>query len=317
MEDYPKTLLEFEDRFSSEESCRDYLYDLRWPNGFLCPSCDHGKAWPVGTVLFQCARCDYQVSVIAGTIFHGTHKPLTFWFRAIWWVTGQKNGASALGLKRILGLGSYRTAWVWLHKLRRAMVTPGRNRLAGIIEVDESYIGGEKSGKRGRGAAGKALIVIAVEVNDLRIGRIRLRHVLDASEKSLEEAVQEAADQGSFIKTDGWIGYSQLNSLGYSHEVVRKNAHVGENLLPSCHRIASLLKRWLMGTHQGAVSHEHLDYYLDEFTFRFNRRTSSHRGKLFFRLLQNAVQVDPVTFGQLKKRVRGPKPKNHNLSTEP
>jgi len=317
MEDYPKTLSEFEGRFSSEESCRDYLYNLRWPNGFLCPSCDHVKAWPVGTVLFQCARCDHQVSVIAGTLFHGTHKPLTFWFRAIWWVTGQKNGASALGLKRILGLGSYRTAWVWLHKLRRAMVTPDRNRLAGIIEVDESYIGGEKSGKRGRGAAGKALIVIAVEVNDLRIGRIRLRHVLDASAKNLEEAVQEAADQGNVIRTDGWTGYSQLNKLGYSHEVVRKNAHVGENLLPSCHRIASLLKRWLLGTHQGAVSHEHLDYYHDEFTFRFNRRTSSHRGKLFFRLLQNAVQVDPVTFGQLKKRVRGPKPKNHNLSTEP
>ena len=164
MEDYPKKLTEFESRFSSEESCRNYLYSLRWPNGFICPRCGHIKAWPVGTVLFQCAGCNQQVSVIAGTIFHGTHKPLTSWFRAIWWVTGQKNGASALGLKRIMGLGSYRTAWLWLHKLRRAMVTPGRNRLAGIIEVDESYIGGEKPGKRGRGATGKALIVIAVEI---------------------------------------------------------------------------------------------------------------------------------------------------------
>lgn len=305
MEDYPKTLSEFEDRFSSEEACRDYLYQLRWPNGFRCPRCGHGKAWPVGTVVFQCASCDYQISVIAGTIFHGTHKPLTLWFRTIWWVTGQKNGASALGLKGILGLGSYRTAWAWLHKLRRAMVTPGRDRLAGIIEVDESYIGGEKPGKRGRGAAGKALVAIAAEVKGPRIGRIRLRHVPDASAASLEGAVQEAAEQGSVIQTDGWSGYSQLNCLGYAHEIVRKNAAVGENLLPSCHRVASLLKRWLIGTHQGAVSHEHLDYYLDEFTFRFNRRTSNHRGKLFFRLLQNAVAVDPVTFRQLVRNVRG------------
>lgn len=313
MEDYPKTLSEFEDRFSSEEACRDYLYWLRWPNGFRCPRCGHEKAWPVGTVVFQCASCDYQISVIAGTIFHGTHKPLTLWFRAIWWVTGQKNGASALGLKRILGLGSYRTAWAWLHKLRRAMVTPRRDRLGGIIEVDESYIGGEKPGKRGRGAAGKALVVIAAEVKDPRIGRIRLRHVPDASAASLEEAAQEAAEQGSVIRTDGWSGYSQLNCLGYVHEIVRKDAAVGENLLPSCHRVASLLKRWLIGTHQGAVSHEHLDYYLDEFTFRFNRRTSNHRGKLFFRLLQNAVAVDPVTFRQLVRDVRGQRLRSHNI----
>ena len=313
MEDYPKTLSEFEDRFSSEEACRDYLYQLRWPNGFRCPRCGHEKAWPVGTVLFQCASCDYQISVIAGTIFHGTHKPLTLWFRTIWWMTGQKNGASALGLKRILGLGSYRTAWAWLHKLRRAMVTPGRDRLAGIIEVDESYIGGEKPGKRGRGAAGKALVVIAAEVKGPRIGRIRLRHVPDASAASLEEAVQEAAEQGSMIRTDGWSGYSQLNCLRYAHEIVRKDAAVGENLLPSCHRVASLLERWLIGTHQGAVSHEHLDYYLDEFTFRFNRRTSNHRGKLFFRLLQNAVAVDPVTFRQLVRNVRGQRSRSYNI----
>jgi transposase-like protein len=189
------------------------------------------------------------------------------------------------------------------------MVTPGRNRLGGIVEVDESYIGGEKSGKRGRGAAGKDLVVIAVEVNDSRIGRIRVRRVQDASSETLGYAVQEAVDQGSTIITDGWNGYSQLSSLGYIHKVVHKNANIGDNLLPSCHRVASLLKRWLMGTHQGAVSHEHLDYYLDEFTFRFNRRTSNHRGKLFFRLLQNAVLVDPITFTQLKKNVRGPKPK--------
>ena len=313
MADYPKNLSEFEARFTSEEACRDYLFTLRWPDGFRCPNCRHEKAWPIGNVLFQCARCDCQISVIAGTIFHGTHKPLTLWFRALWWVTGQKNGASALGLKRILGLGSYKTAWTWLHKLRRAMVTPGRERLSGLIEVDESYIGGEKPGKRGRGAAGKALVVIAAEIKDTRIGRIRLRRVSDASAEQLENFVKGFAVEGSVIRTDGWRGYSQLNRLGYDHEIVRKDAELGDNLLPHCHRVASLLKSWLMGTHQGGVSHEHLDHYLDEFTFRFNRRTSKHRGKLFYRLLQNAVIIEPVTFKQMTRNVRGRKPSDHKI----
>ena len=309
MEKYPKTLLEFENRFSSETACRDYLYQLRWPNEFCCPRCGHNKAWPVGTVLFQCARCNSQVSVIAVTIFHGTRKSLTIWFRAIWWLVGQKNGASALGLKRILGLGSYQTAWAWLHKLRRAMVTPGQDRLGGIIEVDETYIGGEKPGKPGRGAAGKSLVVIAAEIDGKRIGRIRLRRVPDASGKSLAGAVQEVAAKESVIRTDGWKGYNKLKRLGYVHEIARVGVEEepGENLLPYCHRVAALLKRWLLGTHQGAVSHEHLDYYLDEFTFRFNRRTSKYRGKLFYRLLQNAVCIEPVTFQQIVKNGRGRK----------
>ena len=236
------------------------------------------------------------------------------WFRAIWWLVGQKNGASALGLKNILGLGSYRTAWAWLHKLRRAMVTPNRDRLSGIIEVDETYIGGEKPGKRGRGAAGKALVVIAAEIDGKRIGRIRLRRVQDASGESLERAVQDAAREKSVIRTDAWNGYNRVRRLGYIHEVVRDQiGEPGEDLLPYCHRVAALLKRWLLGTHQGAVSHEHLDYYLDEFTFRFNRRTSKHRGKLFYRLLQNAVCVEPVTFRQIVKNVRGRKPGIRNI----
>ena len=305
MEDYPQTIMDFETRFNSEEACRDYLYQLRWPDGFICPHCAYKKVWPIGTTLYQCANCDNKVSVIAGTIFHGTHKPLVFWFRVIWWLTGQKNGASALGLQRILGLGSYKTAWAWLQKLRRAMVTPARNKLSEIIEVDEAYIGGEKPGKRGRGAEGKSLVVIATEIKGTRIGRIRLQCVPDASSESLDNAVEQAVNKGSTIRTDGWKGYNNLNSNGYTHEIVHENFDIGENLLPHCHRVVSLLKRWLLGTHQGAVSHEHLDYYLDEFTFRFNRRTSRHRGKLFYRLLQNAVQIEPVTFNQLSKNVRG------------
>jgi len=304
MEDYPKTLHEFEARFSTEKACRDYLFQLRWPEGFVCPRCNNRKAWPIGNTLFHCTQCNYKLSVITGTIFQDTHKPLTLWFRMIWWLTGQKNGASALGLKRILGLGSYRTAWTWLHKLRRAMVRPGRENLSGIVEVDESYIGGEKSGKRGRGALGKALIFIAVETNENTIGRIRLQRIPDASAVSLEGSVQNTVTPGSVIQTDKWKGYSNLQSLGYIHEIVRTDFDLGENLLPSCHLVASLLKRWLIGTHQGAVSHEHLDYYLDEFTFRFNRRTSTHRGKLFYRLLQNAVQIDPIPLKKIIKNVR-------------
>lgn len=313
MEDYPRTLAELEARFSTEEACLGYLFRLRWPDGFRCPRCGHIKGWRVRNTLIQCAGCSYQTSVTSGTIFHGTRQPLTTWFRAIWWVTSQKTGASALGLKRVLGLGSYETAWTWLHKLRRAMIRPGRDRLSGRIEVDETHVGGEKPGKRGRGASGKSLVVIAVEIDGNRIGRIRLRRVPDASAESLEEAVKQAAVPGSTIRTDGWKGYSRLNTMGYTHEVARQTAEIGENLLPHCHRIASLLKRWMMGTHQGAISHEHLNYYLDEYTFRFNRRTSRHRGKLFYRLLQQAVAVEPSPYKAMTKQARGRKRKDHNM----
>jgi len=304
MEDFPLTLIEFENRFSTDDACRNYLFNLRWPNGFKCPRCDNKKAWPISEIHYQCTKCNYQVSVIAGTIFHGTHKPLTIWFRTIWWLTGQKNGASALGLKRMLGLNSYDTAWTWLHKLRRAMVTPGRNCLRGKVEVDETHIGGKKSGKRGRGAKGKALVLVAVEIKNSHIGRIRLQRIPNASAPSLEDAIKKNIDFGSTIQTDDWSGYEHLNDIGYKHEIVRHDSDLGENLLPSCHLIASLLKRWLLGTHQGAVSHKHLDYYLDEFTFRFNRRNSKHRGKLFYRLLENAVNISPITNKQITQQAK-------------
>jgi transposase-like protein len=300
MEEYPRTILEFETRFASEEACRDYLVSLRWPEGFRCPACGHAKAWWTGRALLHCARCRHQTSVTAGTIFQDTHKPLRLWFRAMWYVTSQKSGVSALGLQRVLGLGSYPTAWAWLHKLRRAMVRPGRDRLVGTVQVDEVYIGGEKPGKRGRGAAGKCLVVIAAEKVGARTGRIRLRRVPDASGKSLHGAVTEAVQPGSRVETDGWQGYLGLGKLGYQHEVTRDAEEVGEHPLPHCHRVASLLQRWLLGTHQGAVRPSHLDYYLDEFTFRFNRRTSRSRGMLFYRLAQQAVAINPVPESQLR-----------------
>lgn len=299
MEDYPLTLLEFENRFSTEENCRNYLFKLRWPDGFHCPRCGNENAWPISDVHYQCTSCNYQASVIAGTIFHKTRKPLKIWFRIIWWLAGQKNGASALGLKRILGLERYETAWTWLHKLRRAMTTPGRDCLNGTVEVDEAYIGGKKPGKRGRGAEGKVLVIIAVEVNNAKTGRIRLQRITDASAQSLEDAIKKSIQLGSKILTDGWIGYNQVTKIGYKHEVIRKDSVIGYNLLPHCHQVVSLLKRWLLGTHQGAVRHKYLDYYLDEYSFRFNRRKSNHRGKLFYRLIQNAVHISPTTRKQI------------------
>jgi len=286
--------MEFETRFSTEESCRAYLFQLRWPDGFACPRCSHEKAWPIGSTLFQCAKCGYRTSVIAGTVFQDTKKPLRLWFRAIWHLTSQKNGANALGLQRVLGLGSYHIAWTWLHKLRRAMVQPGRDRLSGTVQVDEVYIGGAKPGKRGRGAAGKALVVVMVEVKEGKIGRIRLRRVPDASGPSLEGAVEEGVELGSGVHTDGWGGYGQLSELGYVHKVIREEADVGRNLLPKVNRVVALLKRWLLGTYQGGIHLSHLDYYLDEFAFRFNRRASRSRGKLFYRLVQQAAAIGPV-----------------------
>src|SRR3989442_8085441 len=203
MEDYPRNLAEFEARFG-DEACRDYLFRRRWPEGFCCPRCGRGKAWPVRKVLFECAHCGAQVSVTAGTIFQDTRQPLTLWFRAMWWVTTQKNGASALGLQRVLGLKSYETAWAWLHKLRRAMVRPGRDLLTGRIEVDECYIGGLEEGLPGRLNLQKALVIVAAQEDGPGLGRIRMRQILNASSESLIPFVQDSVAPGSVIHTDGW-----------------------------------------------------------------------------------------------------------------
>ncbi len=299
--DYPRTIQEFKKWFPSEAACAAYLQRLRWPDGFRCPACGAGNAWRTARGLFRCAACQRQTSLIAGTILEGTRKPLRTWFEAMWFVTNQKSGGSALGLHRILGLGSYQTAWAWLHKLRRAMVRPGRDRLSGRVEVDETYLGGREEDVRGRQTEDKALIVVAAQEDGKGVGRIRRRSVPDASAESLIPFVEESIEPGSTVHTDGWLGYAPLETKGYNHEVsfLRGNKRSASELLPRVHRVVSLLKRWLMSTHQGAVSHEHLDYYLDEFTFRFNRRRSRARGLLFYRLLQQAVEVDPVPYRRL------------------
>lgn len=294
MEQYPKTIFEFKKQFSSEDACREYLCHIRWPDGFVCPHCNFQKYWMTKRGQFRCSQCDSQVSVTAGTIFQGSRIPLQLWFEAIWHVVSQKQGANAKGLQRVLGLSRYETTWTLLHRLRIAMVRPGRDRLVGPVQVDETYVGGPKPGKRGRGASGKTLVFVAVEVKDKRMGRIRLHKVKDASGASLIPAVKDSIQPNSEIRTDGWEGYSQLSTSGYKHTIIRETADIGKNLLPFANRVISLMKRWLQGTHQGAVRSSHLEYYLDEFVFRFNRRTSNSRGLLFYRLIQQAVNIGPV-----------------------
>jgi transposase-like protein len=214
----------------------------------------------------------------------------------MWWVTAQKNGASALGLQQILGLSRYETSWKILHRLRRAMVRPGRDMLSGRVEVDECYVGGPEEDLPGRLNLDKTLVVVAAEEDGSGIGRIRMRQISDASSASLMPFVKETVVPGSVVHTDGWLGYSPLESTGFPHQItyLKGKPDTASELLPRVHMVISLLKRWLLGTHQGAVSHKHLDYYLNEFTFRFNRRKSRSRGKLFYRLAQQAVAVAPV-----------------------
>jgi transposase-like protein len=274
--DYPQTFQEFDAWFATEDRCRDYLRRVRWPSKFQCPRCgSESQPWVTARGYLHCRTCQGEVSVTAGTMFERLRKPLRDWFLAIWFVTSQKHGVSALGLQRVLGLGSYQTAWTWLHKLRRAMVRPGRDRLTGTVEVDETYVGGPEEGVHGRGTEDKAIVVVAAEIRGRGTDRIRLKRVEDVSGESLRPFVQDAVEDGSIVQTDGWPGYNGLEKLGYMHEVtnIKRSEAQAHELLPRAHHVASLLKRWLLGTHQGGVQNQHLEYYLDEFTFRFNRRT--------------------------------------------
>lgn len=300
--DYPRTLQEFDKWFSNEATCIEYLQRLRWPEGFRCPNCGGNKEWLTGRGLLRCSHCQRQTSVIAGTLFEGTRKPIRTWFQAMWYVTSQKYGGNALGLKRVVGFGSYQTAWTWLHKMRRAMVRPGRDLLGGKVEVDETYVGGEEAGVHGRETDTKAIVVIAVEIHEpYGFGRVRLRRVPDVSGASLVPFVCEMVKPMSEVLTDGWGGYNTLPEHNYIHSkiILSSSGDPAHVLMPGVHRIAALLKRWLLGTHQGSVSKKYLDYYLDEYTFRFNRRTARSRGLLFYRLVEQAVHVEHISRTQI------------------
>ena len=298
--------MEFEEMFRTEQDCINYLISLRWPDGFICPQCGSIRYWKKSKGRFECQDCHKETTITNDTIFHKTTKPLLVWFRAIWWIVAQKNGVSAKGLQKILGLGSYQTAWTWLHKFRRLMVLSGRSKLEGIVEVDEVLIGGKTSGKRGRGAEGKSLVAVAVEVKGRKTGRVRLSKIPDASGDSLKNFVEQNIKPASTIITDGWPSYSGLKKMGYVHEIQRAVVkEEDEEILPNVHRIASLLKRWLLGTHQSYLNKDKLGYYLDEYVFRYNRRTSNSRGLLFQRLMEQAINTAPVTYEKIIKEKHG------------
>ena len=311
--DYPGTWEQFLDWFPDEEVCREYLVRLRWPQGFVCPRCGEAcEAHQVSRARLMCRHCRYQGTVTAGTIFDKTRTSLRSWFAAVWYITNQKQGVTALGLQRVLGMGSYQTAWMMLHRLRRAMIRPGRERLNGVVEVDESFVGRSAANKRRVGKQAKRLadqynmrrsiIAIAVEIKEPKgFGRVRLRRIPDTSEASLLPFIQDSIEPGSNVRTDGSWAYRALRENGYHRDKkvmagADDPAHVS---MPGVHRVAALLKRWLLGTHQGSVRPHQIDAYLDEFTFRFNRRSSRSRGLLFYRLLEQAVVTEPVTYGQI------------------
>lgn len=310
-EDYPKNFQEFIARFQTEDNCWSYLYKMRWPDGFFCPKCKCGNFSITKRKLYECDDCGQQTSLTAGTIFQGTRKSLLLWFHVIWWVAVQKTGVSASNFQDFMGFGSYETAWTWLHKLRRVMNRPERDKLKGNVEVDETFIGGVETGKKqdgknktGRGSTEKIIVVVATECNGKQIGRVRFKCIDSANSDNLMKFIEDNVACGSTVITDGWSGYFPLSeSQTYIHEkkVISKSNMEAHELLPHVHMVDSLLKRWMYGTHQGRISTKHLEYYLDEYAFRFNRKLSKHRGKLFYRLIQQAVATSPMTLKKIIK----------------
>lgn len=311
---YPCNWIEFQDWFATEDSCTAYLEHLRWPKGFCCPSCgaidEPGRATR-GRLI--CRSCRHQSSVTAGTIFDKTRTPLRLWFAAAWYITNQKQGVSALGLQRVLGLNSYQTAWAMLHRFRRAMVRPDRDLLCGTVEVDETFLAlsrkdtakpkPKRASPKAHNRSHLVAVAVAIEVHEPKgFGRIRLRRIPGPTIEAIVPFLRENIAPGSTVRTDGAAIYATVNEDGFKHDphVMLGSKVPAHEPLPGVHRIAALLKRWFLGTHQGAVDPRHVDYYLDEFTFRFNRRTSRSRGLLFYRLMTQSVLAAPATYANIR-----------------
>ena len=314
---YPRSLGEFQAWFSTDADCLDYLEWLRWPDGFVCPGCGNEGGWRLGDGRRECAACAARTSPTAGTIFDRTRTPLTVWLTACWLFATQKDGISALSLKRSLEIGSYQTAWAMLHRLRSVLVRPGRERLRGAVEVDETYIGGEEPGLRGGRQQGKKVLVgVAVERIDPRgFGRCRMVPLVDASADSLRAFLLDNVEPGASVITDGWKSYPPATRELYVHDpMAGASGTEASKLLPGVHTVSSLAKRWLLGTHQGAVDDAHLANYLNEFVFRFNRRRSRSRGLVFYRVLELAAAADPVRYRDL---IANPRPGSRSPARPP
>ena len=300
-EDFPRSEIEFDARFSQPDACYDYLYKQKWPDGFICKECGHQRYWLSSKHLYICTRCEHQHSLTAGTIMESSKKPITYWFKAMWWFTTRKSGVNAVNLKELLGFGSYGTAWTWLQKLRRCTIRQNREKLSGRVEVDEFVIGGQRSGKRGRGAEGKTIVAVAVERNDLvkQIGRVRLHVVLDYSTDSLGSFIRDNIEPGSTIATDNWSSYPGTAKERYQHETTNFSKCKDYDKLRGAHLIVTLVKRLVRGTFQGRFEPKYLQNYLDEYVFRFNRRKSRNIGKKFMRIVQQALKSVPIAWCEI------------------
>lgn len=306
---FPDNEIEFDSMFSTEEKCIAYLFKQRWEQGFECSKCGGITYWKSNRNLYICKNCEHQHSITAGTILHKTHKPLKFWFKAIWMFTTTKSGISATNLARLLGL-SYPTAWTWLQKLKRCTINPEREKLSGTVEVDEFYLGGKHSGKQGRGSENKHKIVVAVERREFEdsefdlshlMGRARLSVVPDCSAESLVPFIKDNIYKGSSLITDKWRGYTDELQKDYIHKTFKSNENL--SALDHVHRIASLVKRWFIGTLQGSIKPEHLQEYMNEYIFRFNRRNLKSIGGKFYRMMQFVSVSNPTPYKIIIKRL--------------
>ena len=308
--EYPKDIREFRRRFSTPEACREYLVQCRWPDGFVCPKCSGRNAWLNSRrYVLECQECGRQTSPAAGTIMHRSHIPIQEWFWAAYLVATHTPGISALQLQRQLGIGGYQNAWHLLHRLRKGMVHDARSRLSGLVEADETFVGGPIKGKKGRGVVSstyKSLVIGAVEVlaynytdgkRKERAGRLRLALIPDASQESLGSFLERNVDPASRVRTDGWPGYSETALADFIHHIrIIGRAQRAHKRLPPNHRAFGNLKTWLNGTHHG-VEPKHLQSYLDEYVFRYNRRKTPRTA--FQTLLGISAQKKPVTLHEL------------------
>ena len=307
--DQPRSLLEFQRDFPDDAACVRYLVNRRWPAGFVCPVCGATRAYElVERRLWQCAACRQQTSLTAGTVLHGTRLPLITWFWAMYLAATLNTGISARQLRKQLGLRRYETAWMLLQKIRRAMVNPQRERLSGEVEVDKAWVGGSQERlDRGRPTTDRTalLVAIAVEHHGHSLGRLRMEVIGDASGATLTDFVLRNVAPGSTLHSDTWAGYNRLLTSGYRHRPrsarTLKTAGEEVSIVPGAHRVVSNLKTWLRGTHRG-VGADHLEGYLEEFVFRFNRRF--YPMAAFDTLLGLTSKIEPTAYAEL----RGPRP---------
>jgi hypothetical protein len=284
--DYPADRAQFQAFFPDEAACLRYLERLSWPHGFLCPACGEAREpWRGSRHRLVCRACGHQTTVTAGTLFQGTRTPLRVWFAAAWLVATAERGVSARQLARELGLGSYETAWTMLHRFRRAMVRSGRPRLVDRVELGTVQLPGR--GGPG-GGPGRATVAIALEDRGAEPGRVRMQRLSGGDPAELVAFVARVIEPGTLVRAVRLPQWHPLATLGHPTERAPRLTH-----LPA---VEQALAGWLRGTHQAATSTFQLDWYLDEFTFRFNRRSSTHRGLLFYRLLEEAVVTPPLPY---------------------